>query len=849
MIGKGLNIDGYVIQEELGRGGFGSVYLAVEEGTNRMVAIKFLHPKNFRNEDVKKGFLDEMILQARLSACPNIVAVIRSVRYSDRQGEHLGMVMEYVEGEPLDMFIERNGLLPDFVAIPIMLQALNGLAFAHRQGMLHRDIKPGNIMVGNNGLVKLMDFGLAKTMESSTSGASESARAASLSYVSPERLARQKIDARTDIYSLGCTFFEALTGKPPYEIEPGDWHDAQVKHQSGQFPDIRSFYPEHSETLQNLVSLMIQPDLTKRAVSCDFLIEGMKPLLDHIGLLDQAPSLHQDLLQTTRSVLGQNDGQFSKKNTSISFPEPVFETQYSYPSSVHVQTAQQTNRTDVFINCPMCKMILPGDCRICSQCGTNIDILRKKCPSCGNQYLEGQSFCSKCGYKFPSKNKQNINEKESQAKPKSQTGNAEQKKILTGISLEQIKRHFISCAILWFLMLFEWIRNKNVFELMAKGYYVDTDLAPLYFFLFFLGSLFMIFSFSWRAREGVLGKLHLFFPIFTLSQCLAVLPVFWTVVNSSRYDATSIGVLALMHCFFMLLITIWDIVKYKNVLLIETLLLLFAVITPFEGTNAVFSLQKTYNWIIVVIFIAAIMRFVIYKAQDLNASYNVYYKISNIIVNIMSLPMFIAVISSADERGYSFAPFLWLFLTIQMPFRFVYELLHPSTRAANKTELQQMVVQAKQITQLVKKDWEIINGRIKMWTVYFVAIVVFQVYLIIIRGGYSFVFFGIVLSDSALRFLFALMNIILSVFSIYNLRKRLKWGFGIMIGWSGMLAFSSLSEGIYVFLKEPRWFVHVFFSLRFSSMLFWVFLFMQIAFLIWLSQNKKIFEQNEASSK
>ncbi|MDY0296010.1 MAG: SUMF1/EgtB/PvdO family nonheme iron enzyme [Acidobacteriota bacterium] len=324
MISKGLKIDSYIIQEELGRGGFGSVYLAIDEGSGMAVAVKFLHPKNFRDQSARQGFIDEMINQARLSSCPNIVSVLRSVRYTDRQGEHLGMMMEYVEGEPLDMFIEKNGLLPDFLAVPIMYQALNGLAFAHGQGMLHRDIKPGNIMVGSNGLVKLMDFGLAKTMETSTSGASESARAASLNYVSPERLARMKIDVRTDIYSLGCSFYEALTGRPPYEIEPGNWSEAQSKHNSGGFKDIRVFYPEHSEALQNLVAMMLQPDRSKRASDCGVLLEGMKPLLDCLHVPEGASTQHLQILEAARAIVAGNRD-LSRFQVAIPSIRPVVE--------------------------------------------------------------------------------------------------------------------------------------------------------------------------------------------------------------------------------------------------------------------------------------------------------------------------------------------------------------------------------------------------------------------------------------------------------------------------------------------------------------------------------------------
>ena len=190
MISEGLKIGDYIIEDELGSGGFGRVYLAQDESTGQKIAIKFLHSKKLQSKETKDAFIGEMINQARLSTNPNIVQVIRNIRYDDNQGEHMGLVMEYVEGEPLDLFIQKYGLLPEYIAIPIFLQVLNGLAFAHRHKMIHRDIKPGNIMIGNDGIVKIMDFGLSKIITGSTS-ASESARAASLNYVSPERLEKK----------------------------------------------------------------------------------------------------------------------------------------------------------------------------------------------------------------------------------------------------------------------------------------------------------------------------------------------------------------------------------------------------------------------------------------------------------------------------------------------------------------------------------------------------------------------------------------------------------------------------------------------------------------------------------
>ena len=275
MFYQGLVTGDYVIEDELGRGGFGSVFLARHQKTGQDVAIKFLHPKLLQDPHSRQAFLDEMINQARLSLCPNIVRVHQSISHVDRQGEHLGMVMEFVDGEPLDLWIERYGLLPHFVAIPLFVQVLLGVGFAHGIGMLHRDLKPGNLLIAREGMVKVMDFGLSKMIQGAAGVAAESARAASLNYVAPERLMKQDLDARSDIYSLGATFYESLTGRPPYELAFGDWEKALTAHSSGQIQPVEAFCDSHPAGLTGLVMKALHPDPNQRYASCGEMLQDL----------------------------------------------------------------------------------------------------------------------------------------------------------------------------------------------------------------------------------------------------------------------------------------------------------------------------------------------------------------------------------------------------------------------------------------------------------------------------------------------------------------------------------------------------------------------------------------------
>lgn len=345
MIYPGLKIGDYIIEDELGRGGFGSVYLARDERSGQEVAVKFLHPKSLKSDAAQQAFVDEMINQARLSLNPNIVHVVRSIRYKDNQGEYPGMVMEYVDGDPLDLFIHRYGLLPEYLVIPILLQVLNGLDFAHRHNMLHRDIKPGNIIIGRNGLVKIMDFGLSKVVQGSTA-ASESARAASLNYVAPERLEKQSIDQRTDVYSVGATFYESLTGKPPYDIEAGNWADAKVKHRSGRFAGIRDACENHSIELDGIICRALDPDPNKRFAGCREMMQRLLEIWPRASVPPQSDPAFRMIDDVTRRVLaGEITGFKPAGQEMIELTGNPFAGQPAHPTSFYV-SAEKAHEKD-----------------------------------------------------------------------------------------------------------------------------------------------------------------------------------------------------------------------------------------------------------------------------------------------------------------------------------------------------------------------------------------------------------------------------------------------------------------------------------------------------------------------
>jgi eukaryotic-like serine/threonine-protein kinase len=200
----------YELEQKIGEGGMARVYRGRDGRLNRRVAVKVLHPHHA--SDV--GFLQRFHHEAQAAANlhhPNIVDVY-DVGQDD--GVHY-IVMEYVEGSDLKSLILRNGALPPEQAVPIAIAVAEGLEAAHRLGMVHRDVKPQNIIVGPAGQVKITDFGIAKS-SLSTAMTETGVTFGTADYISPEQAQGLQATARSDVYSLGVTLYEMLTGRLPF---------------------------------------------------------------------------------------------------------------------------------------------------------------------------------------------------------------------------------------------------------------------------------------------------------------------------------------------------------------------------------------------------------------------------------------------------------------------------------------------------------------------------------------------------------------------------------------------------------------------------------------------------------
>lgn len=203
----------YKIIGQIGKGSMGLVYKAQDPKINRLVAIKTIRFSDEFEEDVIKEIKERFFMEAEIAGKLSHPAIVTIHDVGD-DGDLTYMAMEYLEGEDLDKYIKRDNLLPIRAAVNIVAQIAEALDFAHREGVIHRDIKPANVMLLKNGQVKVTDFGIAKAISSSKT--KTGVILGTPNYMSPEQIMGQKIDSKSDIFSLGVLFYQLITGELPF---------------------------------------------------------------------------------------------------------------------------------------------------------------------------------------------------------------------------------------------------------------------------------------------------------------------------------------------------------------------------------------------------------------------------------------------------------------------------------------------------------------------------------------------------------------------------------------------------------------------------------------------------------
>src|SRR4051812_13175401 len=261
----------YRLDAQIGAGGMSTVYRAFDTTLERVVAVKLMHREIASDSDQLERFRREARAVAQFSH-PHIVGVIDA-------GEDDGrpyIVFEYVEGETLKDRIRRAGRLPVDESLAYAIEITRALGAAHRHGIVHRDIKPQNVLVDEEGQAKVTDFGIARTLEDD--GLTADGRVlGTTDYVSPEQALGHAVDGRSDVYSLGVVLFEMLTGSVPFHGE--NQVAVAMKHVREELPDVQALRPGISAGLARIVDRATDKNLARRYPDAAAMVRDLEDAL------------------------------------------------------------------------------------------------------------------------------------------------------------------------------------------------------------------------------------------------------------------------------------------------------------------------------------------------------------------------------------------------------------------------------------------------------------------------------------------------------------------------------------------------------------------------------------------
>ncbi len=306
MIMKGQKIsDRYQIIKSIGEGGMANVYLAYDTILDRNVAVKVLRGDLANDEKFVRRFQREALAASSLTH-PNIVEVYD---VGEDNGEYY-IVMEYIEGKHLKQLIKKRGKLTVSEAVDIVLQITDGLSVAHDSYIIHRDIKPQNIMILENGLVKITDFGIAMAMNSTQLTQTNSVMG-SVHYLPPEQANGKGATLQSDIYSIGILFYELLTGKLPFKGENAV--EIALKHLKEPLPSIREEIPNIPQSVENIIIKATAKNPKNRYADAREMHEDLKTCLDSSRANEEKIHLkYQEISDDTKIIKQVKDE--SKKN-------------------------------------------------------------------------------------------------------------------------------------------------------------------------------------------------------------------------------------------------------------------------------------------------------------------------------------------------------------------------------------------------------------------------------------------------------------------------------------------------------------------------------------------------------
>ena len=271
MVGDVL-ADRYELEELVGTGGMSSVYKAHDRLLDRTVALKVLHQQYSSDDDYVERFRREARSVATLTH-PNIVTVIDRGEHGDRQF----IVFEYVDGDNLKRMIERRGPAPVETALELGIQMARALAFAHQNGLVHRDVKPQNVLLNGDGQAKVTDFGIARSLDVQHGMTQTGTVLCTSDYIAPEQAQGQRVDEQTDVYSLGVVLYELLTSHVPF---PGENFVAvAMRHINEEPPSVLDERPDVSPRVDAAIRKAMAKRSEDRFASMDELVYELEGCL------------------------------------------------------------------------------------------------------------------------------------------------------------------------------------------------------------------------------------------------------------------------------------------------------------------------------------------------------------------------------------------------------------------------------------------------------------------------------------------------------------------------------------------------------------------------------------------
>lgn len=374
----GTTLGNYRVLAPLGQGGMARVYRAYQERLDREVAIKVLPPWYAADRNFVERFNLEAKLIARLSH-PNIV----TVHDASEQNGHLYIVMQLVDGGTLkhrfDQLYMQGRAMDVAEAIPIFIQLASALNYAHEQGVVHRDVKPVNVLMDRSGRPILSDFGIAKVLASTKDHLTRpGAGVGTPEYMSPEQCLGGAVDGRADIYALGVILFEAFTGRTPFL---GDNYPAQAHSHIYEAPQRpTALNPAITPAMEQIILTALMKNPVQRYQQASNLAEALK--LTHPS--PRVQTGHHTAIRPhgfIASVTPLDRGPMTPGDEAVPHP--------AYPQPSPYQTGMYP--------CPHCHQFNKPHMRFCTKCGYPMN----SCAACGGQNPANNRFCTRCGQPLP----------------------------------------------------------------------------------------------------------------------------------------------------------------------------------------------------------------------------------------------------------------------------------------------------------------------------------------------------------------------------------------------------------------------------------------------------------------